>query len=1052
MNPLRSCLARVLAACVSAVVLAVGVPSVAGAAAPAPAWSIDAASWPTVLIRGDSTGEESFQVAVFNAGGAETDGAAVTFTDTLPTGVTPDLVDIGGSCSAAGQTLTCTHEGIVEPGEFVEFTVPVDVAVNAPSGGVNVVGVSGGGAESVTASQQVATGTEPALFGFLPGAAGFDGEISGADGLPDTQAGSHPYSLSYAINLAQALVRENGAHDATDLRDLTVNLPAGVIANPQATPTRCTEAQLESDLDLNPLVAHRGCPKTSAVGTITPISAGFAGLRTETTLIYNMVPPPGVPAEFGFDALNLDFYVHTFGSVRTGGDYGLSSTSSDINATLALAGLQVTLWGDPSDPGHDVQRGGPAEQRATPPFLTMPSACSGPLTTTASADSWEETGIFHEAGFASHDQSGNPVGVTGCERLAFSPSVFAHPDTTAAAVPAGLDFDLHIPQSEGSDNLAEADLRNAVVTLPAGMVLNPSAANGLVACSAAQIDLSGAGPATCPDASKVGTVEVTSPLVDHPLPGSVYLAAQDENPFGSLLALYIAIDDPATGTIVKLAGHVEGDPGTGQLKATFDDIPQLPFEEMHLRLFGGPRGALVNPGCGSHAVTTALTPWSSSTAVEPAGAFEIDQGCGGGGFAPGFTAGTLSNQAGGFSPFTLTLSRQDGEQALSGLSVKTPPGFSAILKGVERCSEPQAQQGTCGAGSLIGHVTVQAGVGPDPVSATGEVFLTGPYDGAPFGLSVVVPAVAGPFNLGTVVVRSRVTVDPHTAQITIASDPFPTILQGIPLQLKRVNVTVDRPGFAFNPTSCEPLTVTGTNASAQGTTVPVSSHFQAAGCTTLPFKPAFTVSTQAKTSKRNGASLTVKGKFPAGEANIHSVAVILPKQLPARLTTIQQACPEATFATNPATCPTGSMIGVATATTPILANPVVGPTYLVSHGGAAFPDVVAILQGEGVTVDLLGSIDIKKGITSSDFGTVPDAPIGSFTLSLPEGPHSGLAAVVPAKAKGNLCGQSLSMPFTITGQNGAQVKQNVKIAVTGCPAPKKKAKKKPKTKHKAKKK
>jgi hypothetical protein len=311
-------------------------------------------------------------------------------------------------------------------------------------------------------------------------------------------------------------------------------------------------------------------------------------------------------------------------------------------------------------------------------------------------------------------------------------------------------------------------------------------------------------------------------------------------------------------------------------------------------------------------------------------------------------------------------------------------------------------------------------------------------------LSVVVPAVAGPFNLGNVVVRAAVSVDPHTAQITVSSDPLPTILQGIPLDVRTVNVSIDRPGFMFNPTSCASLAVTGALSSVQGASAPVSSHFQAANCQGLPFKPVFSVSTQAKTSKHSGASLTVKGKFPTGNANIHSVAVVLPKQLPARLTTIQQACPEATFAANPASCPAGSDIGVATATTPILATPVVGPAYLVSHGGAAFPDIVAILQGEGVTVDLVGSISIKKGITSSDFETVPDAPISTFQLSLPEGPHSGLAAVLPAKAKGNMCGTSLTMPFTITGQNGAQLKQNVKIQVTGCPAPKKKKKAKAK--------
>jgi hypothetical protein len=289
-------------------------------------------------------------------------------------------------------------------------------------------------------------------------------------------------------------------------------------------------------------------------------------------------------------------------------------------------------------------------------------------------------------------------------------------------------------------------------------------------------------------------------------------------------------------------------------------------------------------------------------------------------------------------------------------------------------------------------------------------------------------------------------VNPSTAQVTVVSDPLPQSVDGVPVRLKSVNVTVDRPGFIYNPTNCDAMQVTGTVSGDQpdgspGASVGVSSPFAAAGCADLPFHPVFSVSTQARTSKKDGASLTVKGTFPKGvQANIRSVGVVLPKQLPARLTTIQQACPEAVFAADPASCPVGSVVGTGTARTPVLSSPLSGPAYLVSHGGAAFPDLVVVLQGENVTLDLVGSIDIRHGVTSSTFASVPDAPISSFQLSLPEGPHSGLAAVVPAKAKGSLCGQSLAMPFTITGQNGAVLKQDVKIAVTGCAKAKAKGK------------
>jgi hypothetical protein len=536
-----------------------------------------------------------------------------------------------------------------------------------------------------------------------------------------------------------------------------------------------------------------------------------------------------------------------------------------------------------------------------------------------------------------------------------------------------------------------------------------------------------------------------TPLLAEPLSGSVYVAQQGNNPFGSLLALYLVVEGKESGVVIKVPGQIVLDPSTGQLTTVFDNLPQLPFSELQLHLFGGQRGALVTPAaCGSYTSTALLTPYSSSTPVESSSSFTISTGCGGG-FAPGFAAGTTNNQGGGFSPLSVSFSRRDGEQGLGGITLSTPPGLLGLLRTVPLCGEPQAAQGTCGAESLIGHTTILAGPGSDPVQVTGQVFLTGPYKGAPFGLSIVVPAVAGPFNLGTVVVRATINVDPHTAALTVASDPLPSVLQGIPLDIQSVNVTVDRPGFIFNPTDCEPLTVGGTLASTQGASTQVSSRFQAANCAALAFHPVFSASSLAKTSTASGAALDVKVSYPEGtQANIHSVAVTLPRQLPARLSTIQQACPEAVFNANPASCDAGSMIGVGMAHTPIFSNPLVGPAYLVSHGGAAFPDIDVVLQGEGVTLNLVGHVNISKaGITSATFFAVPDAPISSFDLDLPEGPHSGLAAV------GNLCATSLTMPTTIVGQNGAQIQQTTKIVVTGCAKtkPKKKAKKKRAKKH-----
>jgi hypothetical protein len=840
------------------------------------------------------------------------------------------------------------------------------------------------------------------------------------------QAGAHAdFTTTFAFN----------TDEAGDMigftKDIHVQLPVGVVGDPQAVPM-CTPAEF-SAFD---------CPVSAQVGVVNTRFA-IAGTEPfeEQTAVYNMTPSPGHAATL---ATTLAFATVVIeADVRRDGSYGLEANVHDLSSLLPLQSSSLTLWGVPANSSHDAQRIGPPPGYGTPtpagiapaPFMINPSDCAGPLEGSLSVDSWENPGVFVT-------KTGSIPAFTGCEALSSSPAVAVTPETTQAASPSGYEVDLGIPQNLGAYELATPDLRSTAVALPVGTVVSPAAANGLGVCTEAQVGLGSGSSVACPDSSKIGTLEAVTPVLANPIVGSVYVAAQNANPFGSLLAIYLAAEAP--GVQVKLAGEIRLDPATGRITTTVQGLPQAPVSAIKLHLFGGPGAALANPSlCGSYTTNTQLTSYSSLTPQEPSSAFQITSGPGGAPctgaqpFSPGLTAGTTNNQAGGFSPLTLTVSRNDGDQELSGITLHTPPGLLGLIKSVALCGEPQAAQGTCGAGSLIGHTTVAAGAGPDPLYVQGQVFLTGPYKGAPFGLSVVVPAIAGPFNLGTVVVRAAITIDPHTAQVTVTSDPLPSILQGVPLQLKTVNVTIDRQGFMFNPTDCEPLAVNGMLTSTQGATSQVSSPFQAANCAHLGFHPVFSVSTQAKTSKRNGASLTVRGAFPTGDANIRSAAVVLPRQLPARLTTIQQACPEATFAANPASCPAGSDIGTATAITPVLASPLTGPAYLVSHGGAAFPDVVAVLQGEGVTVELVGSVNIKHGITSSAFGTVPDAPISSFQLTLPEGPHSGLAAVLPARAKGNMCGTSLSMPFTITGQNGAQLKQNVKIAVTGCSKAKK---------------
>jgi hypothetical protein len=1055
---------------------AVGVAGFAFAAAPAgaeaasmPAWTISSISTPTNFAPG-STGN-ALKLIATNVGGAPTSGNT-TVTDELPPGLTTTA--IGGatpanealSCQVA--TVSCALEEPLLPEDAITIYVEVSVSSDAPPTVMNEATVSGGGALlAASTSQPTTIGSAGAAFGIQS----FTASVRDADGSLLSQAGGAPYAatVSFALNTINA---SDGTVEPTqNLKDTAVDLPPGFLGDPLAAP-RCSPHDFPS------------CAPDTQVGQLNAQFANFRGserLITSsgfTVPIYNMVPSAGTPAEFKSE---LTFGQATLAArLRSGGDYGVSIDTKDISeGTIAggLAYVSATLWGVPGDPSHNAERGRKCivggkcsnDPHATfeaplEALLRSPTFCGPPLTTTLSADPWQNPGAFVSA------SSTAPTGTTGCGKLSFTPAASVEPETSVADSPTGLHVDLHVPQNDEPDGLAEPDVKKAVVTLPQGMTVNPSAASGIAACSPAQIDLSGPESASCPDTSKVGSVEVDTPLIDHPLHGAVYLAQQGQNPFGSLLALYIAIDDPASGTVVKLAGHVVADPQTGQLTTTFDNNPQLPFEDLKLDIFGGPRAPLVTPAsCGGYQTTSALTPWSvvgrgdeaASVSQDP---FQVNAGCVTG-FAPSFLAGTLNPAAGASSAFTTTFARSDQDEELGGITVRAPSGLLGKIAGIPLCGEPQAAEGACSPASQIGHVNVTAGAGSSPVSIPeagkpqDPVYLTGPYKGAPFGLSIVVPAQAGPFNLGTVVVRAAIHIDPHTAQVTIVSDPLPQILQGIPLKVRQVNVVVDRAGFMLNPTSCDPMSVDATLTSVRGVAHAASSRFQAASCASLRFEPSFSATTTASGTRR-GASLDVKVAQKPGEADIRKVDTQLPLALPSRLVTLQKACPEAQFAANPAGCPAGSNVGMATARTPILSSPLNGPAYLVSHGGAAFPDLDIVLQGEGVEIVLTGKTDIKRGITFSRFETVPDAPVSSFELKLPAGPGAVLAATknlcaptrtvtvvrhlvrrvgqrtrrVTARIRRSIP-EPLLMPTTITGQNGAVVHQTTRIAVSGCARP-----------------
>jgi hypothetical protein len=886
------------------------------------------------------------------------------------------------------------------------------------------------------------------------GASSFSMEALDREGRPYTQAGGHPYKLvtSFALNQSYAGTRKAQREESAEkgllgketvadanVKDIEAELPVGFLGDATIMP-RCTRSDL----------MNNRCPGDSQVGIL---AAGWTEAGYNHYTLFNMVPPPGVPVEFGVHEETIGFNIYIDANVRTGGDYGVTGVSLDTTSAVNLKRVKVELWGEPADPSHDSERAcppGPFGERSPPgcsagitpvPFLTNPTHCGGPLTAAVRVDSWQDPGEFVRT-------TATVPAITGCDKLQFVPSISVLPDTTAADSPSGMLVKLTVPQNPASGGLATPSLRTAKVTLPAGVTLNPAAANGLQACSTAQIGLNNASEPQCPDASKIGSVEIETPLLADKLLGSVYLAEQNNNPFGSTFAIYVAAQ--VDGASVKVAGDVEADPLTGQLTTTFSDNPQVPFSDFRLHFFGGARAPLATPKtCGTYETTSVLTPWSapeSGASALPLSSFQIDSGpygtaCQQPGFAPSFSAGTTSNQAGGFSPFTLRMSRNDGEQNLGVVSTAMPPGVSAMLSKIPLCGEPQAAQGSCPAASMIGHVEVGVGTGPYPLQTPepgrpqDPVFLTGPYEGAPFGLSVVVPAQAGPFDLDEngkpVVVRARINLDPNTAQVTVTSDPLPQMLKGVPLDIRYVNVVIDRPEFIFNSTNCQPMQIGGNLTSAAGATVGVSVPFQVTNCAALGFKPGFKVSTSGKTSRSKGASLTAKLTYPkapfGSQANIARVKVDLPKQLPSRLTTLQKACTAAQFNADPAGCPAASFIGHAKAITPILPVPLEGPAIFVSHGGEAFPSLIVVLQGYGVTIDLVGSTFISKaGITSSTFKTVPDQPVTSFELTLPEGKYSALAA------NGNLCASKLTMPTEFVAQNGLKINESTPVSVTGC--------------------
>jgi hypothetical protein len=1015
----------------------------------------------------------SLALAVSNVGGAEssTEPELTATIGPLPAGFESGFGLAGGwLCLPAGEgeTATCTYSAPVPAGESAGAAkLPLTVKGSlAPASASVPITVSGGGAEAVEGAAKLVVSAAPAR----PGIAAFWAGAFDADGKPELRAGGHPNLAATAFWLNSVLAPDGVTIlPAGALRTADVGLPPGFIGNPSITQRRCPQEALDDTL--NPGEAHSPLCTIAAskVGLTFPAlgefaATGFGGVGLTPSLLMNDVPASGTAAQFSANVLAFG-HISLFGSIRSGDDFGVDVAGLNLSTQSKVWGGYTALEGLPASGGGKA-------------FLRNPTDCA--LTREEAAAGRGPVATFGMNSWANPDPGAvedeavavQPV-VTGCGALTRAwvgdgPEPGAERATLGVAAESrqassgtAATVRLHVPQGGLGDpgRLASADLKKSEVRLPAGVTLNPSAAGGLEACSEAEVGYRGSGfamptpirfdetPAECPEGSRLGSVEISTPLLEEPLEGTIYLAAQEANPFGSLLALYLVVESERFGITLKLAGEVKADPLTGQLTAVFDDNPQLPFEDLTLHFRGGgPRSELATPAlCGTYKTTGALTPWSAESdapgeaaAIDEAG-FAITEGAGGSAcasseaglpFSPRFEAGTTSTAAGAFAPLVVKLERGDGEAELERLDFSLPPGLTAKLAGVPYCSEGaiaaargksgrgELAEASCPAASRIGSVDTAAGVGTEPLHVAGSVYLAGPYAGAPLSAVVITPAVAGPFDLGDVVVRAGLYVDPETAQISARSEAIPHILRGIPLKLRSVAIKVDRAGFSLNPTSCDPMAVGAKVAATNGASASPSSRFQVGGCAALPFRPRLRLRVIGKTNRNAKPRLQAVLTTRPGEAGIRRAQVNLPHSEFLEQNHIRTVCTRVQFAEgdgNGSACPRGSVYGHARAWTPLLDHPLEGYVYLRSNGGERkLPDLVAALNGQ-IDIALRGKVDSgpNKGIRNT-FEVVPDAPVSRFVLELAGGRHGLLVNSEDLCARG----AKRTAIVRLVGQNG----------------------------------
>jgi hypothetical protein len=856
------------------------------------------------------------------------------------------------------------------------------------------------------------------------------------DGQFSRQAGAHPdFTTTFSFPVNPNAVVDGKVQPGPDesVHSVDVDLPVGMIGNPNGI------AECDPRDFARPGAGSAFCPLSSQVGYAEVRVDGETGPGTAVVGVFNLAHGPDVPARFGFNYIGTIAIIDA--RVRPG-DYGVSAGSVSVSQALTVESVRLTLWGVPADPSHDPFRGGIVDPtqpvQSIPdvprlPFFSAPTSCTdSPVSFAIRGDSWQNLGAFDTV-TTSTDPDGTPFIFEGCYRLPFAPTIDVKTLAQVADAPTGLNVDFKVPQSGEPDGLSTAHVRKVVMAFPEGVSVAPGSAAGLGACSPAEIALGTHDVPRCPDSSKLGKVTIDTPVLEDPLVGDVILATQNDNPFNSLIALYIVVKGP--GFYVKLPGKVDLDPDTGRMTATFDNTPQVPFSRMRVEFPGGSQAALATPtSCGTFNTHVDVTSWASDVPVALDSPTRIDQGCAPEPFAPSFTAGTTNPLAGEYSPFTFSLTRGDRMAFLSAIDTSLPGGVLAKIASATKCANAQAATGACPESSRIGSTSVLSGPGAAPLGLKGRVYLTGPYKGAPFGLSIVTPTAgqAGPFDLGDVIVRAALQVDRSDAHVTVVSDPLPTIIEGIPLRLRQVNVSIDRPDFTLNPTSCQAKTIGGDFLALNGEHSHQTERFAVGGCKALPFKPrlglTLTGRNQRVTGKHPGLKAVLR-QTGIGESGIKKAQVGLPKVLALDPDNAQALCEfdDGTKDDLEKHCPKGSIIGRVKATTPLLAKPLTGNVYFVKNvridkrtGNKirTLPMLIAALRGE-IAINLKGTSSVtSNGRLVNTFATVPDAPITQFNLNLAGGKRGILVVTDSARGHLNICRGPQTAQISMDGQNG----------------------------------